>query len=186
MAKINLTTPLTRDILSTLTAGDEVLLSGTVYTARDAAHARMSELIKSGKPLPFDIKNAVIYYVGPTPTPNGKAIGSAGPTTSSRMDSYTPTLLNLGLSAMIGKGKRSPEVIDSMVKNGAVYFGCVGGAAAITASHITENETIAYDDLGSEAIRKLYVKDMPLTVVIDARGNNLYETGPASYLASLN
>lgn len=183
---IRLNTPLTEDKVRELKAGDNVLLSGYIYTARDAAHKRFIELIKNGKELPFDIKDSVIYYVGPSPTKPGNVIGSAGPTTSYRMDSYTPKLLELGLKGMIGKGKRSPEVIAAMKKNGSVYFVSIGGAAALTAKCVQESTLIAYEDLGSEAVRKLKVKDMPITVVIDSKGNNLYESGQKEYLAWIN
>ena len=183
---IRINTPLTQDKTRELKAGDNVLLSGYIYTARDAAHKRFIELIKNGEELPIDIKDSVIYYVGPSPTKPGNIIGSAGPTTSYRMDSYTPKLLELGLKAMIGKGQRSPEVIEAMKKYGAVYFVSIGGAAALTAKCVEESKLIAYEDLGSEAVRKLKVKDMPITVVIDSRGNNLYESGQSDYLAWLN
>lgn len=183
---IRLNTPLIEDKVRELKSGDNVLLSGYIYTARDAAHKRFIELIKNGKELPFDIKDSVIYYVGPSPTKPGNVIGSAGPTTSYRMDSYTPKLLELGLKGMIGKGKRSPEVIAAMKKYGAVYFVSIGGAAALTAKCVQESTLIAYKDLGSEAVRKLKVKDMPITVVIDSKGNNLYESGQKEYLAWIN
>lgn len=177
-----ITTPLTKEKVRDLKAGDNVLLSGYIYTSRDAAHKRFTQLIEDGKELPFDIKDSVIYYVGPSPTKPGNIIGSAGPTTSYRMDAYTPKLLELGLKAMIGKGKRSPQVIEAMKKYGAVYFVSIGGAAALTAKCVEESTLIAYEDLGSEAVRKLKVKDMPITVVIDCEGNNLYETGKRDYL----
>lgn len=181
-----ITTPLTLDKVRELKAGDNVLLSGYIYTSRDAAHKRFIELIENGKELPFDVKDSVIYYVGPSPTKPGNIIGSAGPTTSYRMDAYTPKLLELGLKGMIGKGKRSPEVIEAMKKYGGVYFVSIGGAAALTAKCVEESTLIAYEDLGSEAVRKLKVKDMPIVVVIDSHGNNLYESGQREYLASLN
>ena len=162
--------PLNDDIISELKAGDYVYLSGVIYSARDAAHKRMQDGI------PFDIKNQTVYYLGPSPAREGKVIGSAGPTTSSRMDKYTPDLLEHGLKGMIGKGKRSKEVIDSIIKNKAVYFAAVGGAGAILSKCITSSEVIAYDDLGTEAIRKLTVENFPVIVVIDSDGNNLYET----------
>lgn len=180
-----LTTPLTREALAPLRAGDSVLLSGIVYTARDAAHKRLAALLDRGEPLPIPLEGTVIYYVGPTPPRPGMAIGSAGPTTSYRMDGYAPRLLGLGLLGMIGKGKRSPQVVESMIEAGAVYFGAIGGAAALIGRCVTASELIAYEDLGSEAIRKLTVRDHPLTVVIDSRGEDLYQTGPAAYLASL-
>ena len=153
-----------------------VYITGKIYTARDAAHLRMYEAMQSGKEIPFKLENNIIYYMGPSPAREGRPIGSAGPTTSSRMDKYTPLLLDMGLKGMIGKGKRSQEVIDAMVKNGAVYFAAVGGAGALLSKCIKESEIIAYDDLGTEAIRKLRVEDFPVIVVIDSKGNNLYET----------
>ncbi|CCJ33899.1 Fe-S-containing hydro-lyase [Caloramator australicus] len=182
---IRITTPLTDDVIKSLKAGDSVLLTGYVYTARDAAHKRLVELIKAGKELPFDIKGQIIYYVGPTPAKEGQPIGSAGPTTSYRMDPYTPALLDKGLKGMIGKGKRSGEVIESIKKNCAVYFAAIGGAAALTAKCVKESTLIAYEDLGAEAIRRLYVEDLPLVVVIDSEGNNYYEIGQREYLSSL-
>ena len=174
---IKITTPLTKDKVKTLKAGDYVLITGTIYTARDAAHLRMYNAVNEGKELPFDIKDQVVYYLGPTPAREGCVIGSAGPTTSTRMDKYTPTLLDMGMTGMIGKGKRSPEVIASMIKNTAVYFAAVGGAGALLSKCIKKCEVIAYDDLGTEAIRKLYVEDLPVITVIDCEGNNLYERG---------
>lgn len=172
----NIHTPLTKEIITSLHAGDYIYLTGTIYTARDAAHKRMYEGLKEGTPLPFDIKNQIIYYLGPSPAREGRVIGSAGPTTSSRMDKYTPTLLNLGLGGMIGKGKRSPEVIASIIENQSVYFAAVGGAGALLSKCIKKSEVIAYDDLGTEAIRRLEVENLPVIVVIDAKGENLYET----------
>jgi fumarate hydratase subunit beta len=177
--------PLTREKAKTLTAGDTVYFSGTLYTARDAAHKRLMELLDAGKPLPFPIEDAVIYYVGPTPAAPGQVIGSAGPTTSYRMDAYTPRLLGLGLRGMIGKGKRSVEVVEAMKQAGAVYFGAIGGAGALLADCIKAAELIAFDDLGSEAIRRLSVEEFPVTVVIDCAGNNLYVSGREAYLRSL-
>ena len=177
-------TPLTKEALAPLRAGDTVLLSGVVYTARDAAHARMAELLDAGKPLPFEIQGAAIYYVGPTPERPGCAIGAAGPTTSGRMDSYTPRLLDLGLACMIGKGKRSQAVKDSVVKNGAVYLAALGGAGALMADSVKSCEIIAWEDLGCEAVRRLTVENMPLTVLLDAHGGDLYQSGPAAYLAA--
>ena len=180
-----ISTPLTKDIVSSLDCGDTVLLSGTVYTARDAAHTRMIESIKQDKPLPFSIENAIIYYVGPTPAKPGQVIGSAGPTTSGRMDIFTPDLISAGLSGMIGKGVRSAEVIDAMCTYGAIYFGALGGAGALLSQCIVSSEVVAYDDLGTEAIRKLEVKNMPLTVIIDSKGNNLYINGRNEYIGAV-
>jgi fumarate hydratase subunit beta len=168
-------TPLTNEIVQNLQAGDYVYITGTIYSARDAAHKRMYDMLVEGDSLPFDINNSIVYYLGPTPEREGQVIGSAGPTTSSRMDKYTPALLEKGLKGMIGKGKRSKEVIDSMVKNNAVYFAAVGGAGALLSKKIKSSRIIAYDDLGTEAIRELYVEDFPVIVVIDTKGNNLYE-----------
>ncbi len=169
--------------LEALRAGDTVLLSGTVYTARDQAHKRLFESYERGEPLPFDLKGSAIYYVGPTPEKAGEVIGSAGPTTSGRMDKYSPLLLDLGNKIMIGKGKRNQAVKDAIVKNKAVYLGAVGGAGAVMAESIKSVEIIAWPDLGCEAVRKLEVKDMPLTVVIDTQGNDLYVAGPERYLS---
>ena len=168
--------PMDMETAKSLRAGDYVYLSGTVYTARDAAHKRMDETLREDGALPFDIKGQIVYYMGPSPARGGRSIGSAGPTTASRMDKYTPLLLDKGLKGMIGKGKRSPEVIDSMIKNGAVYFAAVGGAGALLSKCIKESEVIAYDDLGTEAVRKLRVENFPVIVVIDSKGRNLYET----------
>ena len=183
--EIKLHTPLTEEKISKLKAGDSVLLSGIIYSARDAAHKRLIELLDEGKELPLNIKNETIYYVGPSPAKPGKVIGSAGPTTSYRMDAYAPRLMDLGLKGMIGKGARNKDVIDSIVKNKCVYFGAIGGAAALIAKSIVKSEVIAYEDLGAEAIRKMEVKDMPLVVIIDSKGNNLYELGQKDYLNSL-
>lgn len=180
-----ISTPLTDEKVKDLKVGDSILLSGVIYTARDAAHKRLVELLDEGKELPIDIKDSIIYFVGPSPTKPGYAIGSAGPTTSYRMDAYSPRLLELGLKGMIGKGKRNKDVVDSMIKNTAVYFGAIGGAAALIARSITKCDIVAYEDLGAEAIRRLEIKDMPLTVVIDSEGNNLYEIGRKEYLSSL-
>lgn len=168
--------PLTKDVVNSLEAGDYVYLTGTLYTARDAAHKRMYEAISQGESIPIDVCNETIYYLGPTPARENQVIGSAGPTTSSRMDKYTPTLLERGLSGMVGKGKRSTQVIEAMKKNGAVYFAAVGGAGALLSKCVIESEVVAYEDLGTEAIRKLKVKDFPVIVVIDSKGNNMYET----------
>ena len=167
--------PIDKNIAKDLKAGDMVFITGTIYTARDAAHKRMAETLAVGKELPFDIKGNVIYYMGPSPAREGRPIGSAGPTTASRMDKYTPELLDLGLGAMIGKGKRSKDVIDAIIRNESVYFAAIGGAGALLSKAIVESEVIAYDDLGAEAIRKLKVEKFPAIVVIDAKGNNLYE-----------
>ncbi len=167
--------PIDREIARELRAGDMVYITGTVYTARDAAHKRMAQALAEGKELPFDISGNLIYYMGPSPAREGRVIGSAGPTTASRMDKYTPDLLDLGLGGMIGKGKRSKEVIEAMKRNGAVYFAAIGGAGALLSKAIVESEVIAYDDLGTEAIRKLKVEHFPAIVVIDSEGNNLYE-----------
>lgn len=181
---IKITVPVKDTDFENLKAGDKVLISGTIYTARDAAHKRLIDLLNEGKELPFDIRNQIIYYVGPSPAKPGAAIGSAGPTTSYRMDPFAPELLDIGLKGMIGKGKRNDEVIDAIKRNKAVYFGAIGGAAALIAKSIVKAEIIAYDDLGSEAIRKLEVKDFPAIVVIDSEGNNLYEIGQEGYLNS--
>ncbi len=173
--------PFTRQEAATLKAGDYVWLTGTIYTARDAAHKRMYEALLKEEPLPFDIRENVIYYMGPSPAREGRPIGSAGPTTASRMDKYTPSLLDLGMQGMIGKGKRTEEVRQAMIRNGAVYFAAVGGAGALLSKSILSSEVIAYDDLGTEAIRKLAVKDFPVIVVIDSQGNNLYETAVKQY-----
>ena len=173
--------PMDKETAKTLRSGDYVYLTGTVYTARDAAHKRLDETIRKGGELPFDINGQVIYYMGPSPAREGRPIGSAGPTTASRMDKYTPRLLDLGMGAMIGKGKRSPEVIDAVVRNQAVYFAAVGGADALLSKCITSSEVIAYDDLGTEAIRRLEIEDFPAIVVIDSQGSNLYETAAEEY-----
>lgn len=177
----HITTPITKEITKTLKSGDYVYISGVIYTARDAAHKKMSETLAEGKELPLDIKNQMIYYMGPSPAREGRAIGSAGPTTASRMDKYAPALLDLGLGAMIGKGKRTKAVQDAIVRNDAVYFAAVGGAGALLSKCIKKAEVIAYDDLGTEAIRRLEVEDFPVIVVIDCEGNNLYETAIKEY-----
>lgn len=171
-----ITTPITSEVTKDLHTGDYVYISGTIYVARDAAHKRMIEALDRNENLPIDIKDATIYYMGPSPARKGRPIGSAGPTTASRMDKYAPRLLDLGQKAMIGKGKRSKEVIDAIIRNQAVYFAAIGGAGALLSKCITKSEVICYDDLGAEAIRKLEVKDFPVIVVIDSQGNNLYET----------
>lgn len=180
--ELHIQAPLSREQALALKAGDKVLITGTLYTARDAAHARLVELLDRGEPLPFDMKDAVIYYVGPTPAKPGKVIGSAGPTTSYRMDDYAPRLMEQGLRGMIGKGRRGPKVVAAMKSFGAVYFGAIGGAAALLSRCITSSETVCYEDLGAEAIRRLTVKDFPVTVVIDAQGNDLYQLGVEAYL----
>jgi len=176
-----LTTPLTREAARALKAGDRVRLTGVIYTARDAAHKRMVELLNEGKPLPIDVTDQVIYYAGPCPAKPGEVIGSCGPTTSYRMDAYAPTLIGEGLTGMIGKGKRSQEVIASMKQHGAVYFAAIGGCGALISKCIKKAEIIAFPDLGAEALRRLYVEDFPMTVVIDSDGNNLYEIGQNEY-----
>jgi len=181
--KIN--TPLKKEELVNLHAGDYVYITGTIYSARDAAHKRMYETMLDGKEIPLELRDNVIYYLGPTPAKEGQVIGSAGPTTSSRMDKYTPLLLDNGLNGMIGKGKRSQAVIDAIIKNKAVYFAAVGGAGALLSKCIKKSEVIAYDDLGTEAIRKMEVVDFPVIVVIDSDGNNLYETAVENFKKNL-
>ena len=173
--------PISDEDAKSLHSGDYVYITGTIYTARDAAHKRMAEALAAGQPLPIDMKNNIIYYMGPSPEREGRPIGSAGPTTASRMDKYAPDLLDLGLKGMIGKGKRSQAVIDGIVRNGAVYFAAVGGAGAILSKCIKKSTVIAYDDLGTEAIRELEVENLPVIVVIDSEGNNLYETAIKEY-----
>ena len=173
--------PLEKEIVKTLRAGDYVYITGTIYTARDAAHKRMDETLREGKELPVPLKDEIVYYMGPSPAREGRPIGSAGPTTATRMDRYAPTLLDLGEKAMIGKGKRSKEVIDAIIRNQSVYFAAVGGAGALLSKCIQESEVVAYDDLGTEAIRRLTVKNFPVIVVIDCEGNNLYETAIEQY-----
>lgn len=177
----HITTPITEEVTADLKSGDYVYITGTIYVARDAAHKRMMEALERGEGLPIDIKDATIYYMGPSPAREGRPIGSAGPTTASRMDKYAPTLLDLGEKTMIGKGKRTKEVVDAMIRNKAVYFAAVGGAGALLSKCITKSETICYEDLGAEAILKLEVKDFPVIVVIDREGNNLYETAIQKY-----
>ncbi len=177
----NLQAPFKKEELKELHAGDYVYISGVIYTARDAAHKRMEECLNAGQDLPIRIEDQVIYYMGPSPAREGRPIGSAGPTTASRMDKYTPKLLDLGLSAMIGKGKRSPEVLEAIVRNRAVYFAAVGGAGALLSKCIKKAEVVAYEDLGTEAIRRLEVENLPAIVVIDSLGNNLYETATAEF-----
>lgn len=176
-----ITTPITEEITKDLHAGDYVYISGTIYVARDAAHKRMMEVLDRGEELPIDIKDSTIYYMGPSPAREGQVIGSAGPTTASRMDKYAPRLLDLGSKAMIGKGKRSTQVIDAIIRNQAVYFAAIGGAGALISKCIKKSEVVCYDDLGAEAIRKLEIENFPVIVVIDCEGNNLYETAIEKY-----
>ncbi|SHH33988.1 Fe-S-containing hydro-lyase [Desulfosporosinus lacus] len=178
---IRIETPLTQEKLKSLKVGDNVLISGVIYTGRDAAHKKMVEALEGGEDLPFVMKDQIIYFVGPTPAKEGQVIGSAGPTTSGRMDAYSPKLIARGLTGMIGKGLRSPDVIEAMKKHGAVYFGAIGGAGALIAKRIVSAEVIAYPELGPEAVRRLVVKDFPVMVIIDYEGNNLYEIGKAQY-----
>jgi len=173
--------PISDEDAKSLHSGDYVYITGTIYTARDAAHKRMAEALSAGQPLPIDMKNNIIYYMGPSPAREGRPIGSAGPTTASRMDRYAPKLLDLGLTAMIGKGKRSKEVLDAVKRNGSVYFAAVGGAGALLSKCIKTSEVVAYDDLGTEAIRKLYVEDFPVIVVADCEGGYLYESAIKEY-----
>ena len=173
--------PVSPEDRKSLKAGDYVYLTGTIYTARDAAHKRMQEALDEGKPLPVELEGNVIYYMGPSPAREGRPIGSAGPTTASRMDKYTPALLDLGLGAMIGKGKRTKAVQEAIVRNGCVYFAAVGGAGALLSQRIKSSQVVAYEDLGTEAIRKLEGEDFPVIVVIDSQGNNLYETAVKEY-----
>ena len=177
----HITTPITAEVSETLKAGDYVYITGTIYVARDAAHKRMIEALNRGEELPIDIKDSTIYYMGPSPAREGRPIGSAGPTTASRMDKYAPTLLDLGEKAMIGKGKRTPEVIDAIIRNKATYFAAIGGAGAILSKCITKSEIVCYEDLGAEAILKIDVENFPVIVVIDCEGNNLYETAIKEY-----
>lgn len=177
----HISVPLTPESAASLRAGDYVYLTGTIHTARDAAHKRMQETLMRGEKLPIDMENNVIYYMGPSPARSGRPIGSAGPTTASRMDKYAPELLDLGLKGMIGKGKRSQAVKEAVIRNGAVYFAAVGGAGALLSKSILQSEVIAYDDLGTEAIRKLEIKDFPVIVVMDAQGNDLYATATEQY-----
>lgn len=177
--------PFDKEEAAELRAGDYVYLNGIIYTARDAAHKRMYDALQEGQELPFDLQHNVIYYMGPSPAREGRPIGSAGPTTASRMDKYAPSLLDLGLRGMIGKGKRSADVIDAIIRNQAVYFAAVGGAGALLSRSIISSEVIAYDDLGTEAIRRLEIQDFPVIVVIDSQGNNLYETAILQYAKKL-
>ena len=184
MERRHITLPLTEELAKTLHAGDQVLLTGTIYTSRDAGHKRMCEALARGEKIPFDTTDATIYYVGPTPAKPGAVIGSAGPTTSGRMAASAPTMMSVGARGMIGKGARLPEVVEAMKKYSGVYFGAIGGAGALLAKCIKKAELIAYEDLGAEALRKLYVEDMPLVVIIDCEGNDLYKEGRESYLAN--
>lgn len=177
----HITAPITKETAKSLHAGDYVYITGTLYTARDAAHKRMYEILREGKKLPIDITDQLIYYMGPSPAREGRPIGSAGPTTASRMDKYAPQLLDLGLGGMIGKGKRSKEVLDAIERNSSVYLAAVGGAGALLSKCITMSEVVAYDELGTEAIRKLTVENFPVIVVADCQGNNLYETAMKEY-----
>ena len=177
----HITTPITEEVTKDLHSGDYVYINGTIYVARDAAHKRLMEVLDKGDELPFPIKDATIYYMGPSPAREGRPIGSAGPTTASRMDKYAPRLLDLGQKAMIGKGKRTKEVIDAVVRNKAVYFAAVGGAGALLSKCIKKSELVCYGDLGAEAILKLEVEDFPVIVVVDSEGNNLYETAIKEY-----
>lgn len=180
-----LTEPFTKDKVKEYRAGDRVLITGTIYTARDAAHKRIVEMLDRGERPPFDIENSIIYYVGPTPAKPGMPIGSAGPTTSYRMDAYAPRLLDLGQLAMIGKGQRDESVCEAVVRNGAIYFAAIGGAAALMARQIRSAEVIAFEELGAEAVRRLYVEELPLTVVLDSVGGDLYRQGREEYLKSV-
>ena len=180
-----LTTPVTAEDLAPLRAGDTVILSGIVYSSRDAAHKRLCELLDAGGEPPYTLEGSAVYYVGPTPERPGEAMGSAGPTTSGRMDAYSPRLLDLGQKIMIGKGARNKAVVDAIVRNGAVYLGAVGGCGALMAASVEKATIICWEDLGCEAVREMQVVDFPLTVIIDSRGNNLYESGPKAYLDSV-
>ena len=173
--------PMSKEAAKSLRAGDYVYITGIIYTARDAAHKRMYEALERGEPLPLEMSGNIIYYMGPSPARDGRPIGSAGPTTASRMDKYAPDLLDMGLLGMVGKGKRSAAVKEAIVRNGAVYFAAVGGAGALLSKSVTQSEVIAYDDLGTEAIRKLQIENFPVVVVIDAEGNDLYETAIEEY-----
>ena len=183
---ISIKAPMSREVARSLKAGDSCLMSGVIYTARDAAHKRLCELVEQGSPLPLDLTDAVIYFVGPTPAKPGQVIGSAGPTTSYRMDAYSPTLIALGQTGMIGKGKRSQEVVEAMKTHGCVYFGAIGGCGALLSKCIKKAEVVAYPDLGPEAIHRLEVEDFPLVVIIDSQGNNLYAEGPKAYISNID
>ncbi len=180
----HITTPITEDTTKDLKSGDYVYITGTIYVARDAAHKQLMEVLDRGEELPFPIKDATIYYMGPSPAREGRPIGSAGPTTASRMDKYAPRLLDLGQKAMIGKGKRTPEVIEAVIRNKAVYFAAVGGAGALLSKCIKKSDLVCYEDLGAEAILKLEVEDFPVIVVVDSQGNNLYETAIKEYASA--
>lgn len=180
---IPVTAPMTAEQARSLRAGDSCLISGVIYTARDAAHKRLCQCIDEGKPLPIDLRDSVIYFVGPTPARPGQIIGSAGPTTSYRMDAYSPRLIALGQTGMIGKGGRGAEVVQAMKEHGAVYFGAIGGCGALLGKCVVKSEIVAYEDLGAEAIRRLEVKDLPVTVIIDSLGNDLYQLGPEAWRA---
>ena len=180
-----LTEPFTKEKVKDFKAGDSVRITGTIYTARDAAHKRMMEMLDRGEELPFAIENSIIYYVGPTPAKEGYPIGSAGPTTSYRMDAYAPKLLDMGILAMIGKGQRNKAVKDAAARNGAVYFAAIGGTAALVAKSIKSAEVIAFEELGAEAVRKLYVEDFPVTVALDSKGGDIYEQGREEYLGNV-
>ncbi|MBE6878800.1 MAG: Fe-S-containing hydro-lyase [Ruminococcaceae bacterium] len=182
----HITTPLTYEKVKDLKCGDNVMISGVIYTSRDAAHKRLVEAHERGEELPYDVRDTIVYYVGPAPAQPGQVIGSAGPTTSYRMDAYSPTMIRLGQRGMLGKGKRSPEVIAAMKEVGAVYFGAIGGAGALLSQCIKKAEVIAYDDLGAEALRRLEVENLPAFVIIDSEGNNLYEIGRKEYLEFAN
>ena len=184
MSVIRLTAPIAPDVLRTLRAGDSVLLSGVIYTARDAAHGRLCAALQAGEPLPVDLRGQTVFYAGPTPTPPGRPSGAIGPTTSMRMDAYTPALLRYGVNAMIGKGGRSDAVKQAMRQTGAVYFAAIGGCAAYMAACIRKLDVVAYDDLGTESIKRLQVEDLPLTVAVDANGMDAYEMGMQNYLSS--
>jgi len=181
----NIRLPLTKEKAAAIKSGDTVYLTGELYTARDAAHKRIAELLEQGGELPFQLEGAVIYYVGPTPAKPGQVIGSAGPTTSSRMDTYTPQLIKLGLLGMIGKGKRTVEVVNAIKETGAVYFGAIGGAGALLASCIKSCEIVAFPDLGAEAVHRIYVENFPVVVIIDGAGDNLYQNGRKAYLENI-
>ena len=185
MKTIRLEAPLTKEAIEKLCCGDSVLLSGVIYTARDAAHARLCEALREGRELPVDLKGQTVFYAGPTPPPPGKPTGSIGPTTSMRMDAYTPELLRYGMNAMIGKGERNEQVKEAIEQAGAVYFAAIGGCAAYMADCVNACEVVAYEDLGTESIKRLEIKDLPLTVVVDARGNDFYELGTKTYKESL-